>query len=143
MSDMWFMEMDYSKRHCWQGKDGVYFRDGASILEKFPHCEDWYKHPFKAGHTYFLRWIRNLGTLTENLVTGGADIDFGPRNLPYSETPMYCENYGDKLFCYLDVNEGTAYVYAIPELEDVCRRAKELTDMEYADMLANVPAYQS
>lgn len=143
MIDYWFMEMDYSERHCYgPNKDGLYTRNGASFLDKYPYCADWYKHPFKAGNTFFIRWIRNFGSLTEGIVTGFPEgtLALGNQKMPDSDTVMYCENYQDKVLAFLDpYKSGKAYVYVVPEFKDEARRAVELTNEEYRDMLAKVP----
>lgn len=93
---VWVETFDYSERHCWESD-----------------CNN--ASPLKHGNTEFIRWIRNFGTLTDKVVTGFYDdnkdwLKLGPDFSQYEKREIYCENYGNVLKAFLDMERRVAIV---------------------------------
>jgi hypothetical protein len=131
-----FREMDYSKRHCWgPNKDGNYTIDGTFYPAVI--CNNWKKHVLKAGPTEFLRWIREFGVLAPKIVTGFDDgwLKLGVQWCDTYKTDMYCEDYGGKVKCFLDVENEVALVEIHDEtLREFAEQATILVNQQYEDM---------
>lgn len=142
---VWVETFDYSKRHCYPTVHGTYraYQDNGIHPQE---CKDWQKHPYKVGHTEFLRWIRNFGTLVTNLVSGNTpegSLKLGP-DTTIDGKNLHCENYGGKVKAFLDNIHGLAFVEVHDEsLFEAAEKASELTDMEYVDMARSAVTKQT
>jgi hypothetical protein len=104
---MWTREFEYSTRHCFPDNDGKYRI--ASSFDEF--CNNPEEHPYQAGTTEFLRWIREFAILVPGIVTNFEDgfLKLGP-DIMYDGTSCYCENYGGIVKAFLNPDEGWAKV---------------------------------
>jgi hypothetical protein len=134
---MEFYVFDFSKRHCWAQKDGRYRIEGTLYGED-SFCNEWRNHPLGAGTSEFIRWIREFGILAPNIVTGFEDgwLKLGNDWCVTYNMDMYCENYGDKVKCFLDTDNGEAVVEIFDEtLLDAAEQATILVNKQYEDMV--------